>query len=233
MKNFHKQFGNCDSVSNYCASISVDYPEFTQAKNEMILDSLNGIVKRLTLQPVFETKTGSLEELSDYLINDYKKVKKEFPDSPIQYELERKVNILLNQSGILSLEYIEYSFLGGAHPNGVRTFLNLNTETGKEISLDELLVKGYEKKLNSIGEKNFRVVRNLKGDDELEKNGFWFKDNKFALNKNFLITRSGLTFYFNDYEIAPHVMSPTEVIIKFDDLKDLIDRDGLLRGIME
>jgi hypothetical protein len=233
IKYFNKKFGNCDSASNNCVSISVEYPQFTYARNSRVVDSLSSRINKMILQPVFEIKSKSLEDLSETLINDYKKFKKEFPDSPSRYELERKVYVSLNQHGIISLEYTENSFLGGAHPNTVKTFLNINSDSGKKIFLSDLLINGFEKKLNQLGELEFRKVRQLKPEDDLGKSGFWFKDNKFLLNENFLMTKPGLVFYFNDYEIAPHSMGPTEIILKFDEIKDLVNRDGLLTGLLK
>ncbi len=228
IKNFDKSYGDCGSASNNCVTISIEYPTFTYAKNQAVVDTLNARISKMILQPVFQVKSKSLEELSDTLINDYKRFKKKFPDSPSRYELERIVNVLLNQHGIISLEYAENYFLGGAHPNSVRTFLNINANSGGKISLSDLLISGFEKRINNIAEIEFRKVRLLKPDDDLGKAGFWFKDNKFLLNENFLITKDGLTFYFNDYEIAPHSVGPTEIKLKYDEIKDLINPEGLL-----
>lgn len=233
VRNFDKYYGDCGAASSNCVSISVNYPEFTYAENYSVVDTLNKKIGKMILQPVFQVKSKSLDELSDTLINDYKRFKKKFPDSPSRYELERIVNVQLNQLGIISLEYTENSFLGGAHPNSVRTFININAGSGGKINLRDLLTSGFEKKLNYLGEVEFRKVRLLKPDDDLEKAGFWFKAGKFILNENFLITRSGLTFYFNDYEIAPHSFGPTEIKLKYDEIKDFINPDGLLAELLK
>ena len=231
VKSFSKNFGGCDSLSNYCASLKLNYPLFTAADNDFIKDSLNNRIKRMILSPVFQWKSNTPDQLADSLFSDYKRIKKEFPDSPIRYELERKTDVLLNSVEIIALEFYEFSYLGGAHPNSVKIYTNLSPRTGREISLDELLIKGYEEKLNSVGERKFREERNIKPEDDLEKAGFWFKDNKFLLNRNFLVSNSGLRFFFNDYEIAPHSLGPTEIFISFEQIKDLINPESLLTGL--
>ncbi len=35
-------------------------------------------------------------------------------------------------------------------------------------------------------------------------------------------------FYFNPYEIAPYSMGPTEILIPYDEIKNIIKEDGLL-----
>ncbi len=231
MKYFSRTSGNCDSLSNNCVSVKAEYPQFRSAVQSGASDSLNNLVRELINSPVFEKKNNSLEELSSYLIDDYAKIKKRFPDSPIVYQLERNVNVILNQAGIVSLEYSEDSFLGGAHPNSIRKFFNINSETGGRILLSELLIKNYKTELNRIAEKKFREARNLKPDEEFDKAGFWFRDNKFELTSNYLITKTGLTFFFNDYEVAPHAVGPTEITIKYGEIGNLINPDGLLNGL--
>ncbi len=233
MKSFTKEFGECGSLSNYCVSVKINYPFFTATKNPVIKDSLNSQIDRMILQPVFEWKINSLEKLADSLIADYKKLKTEFPDIPIRYELERRINVILNKGNIISLEFKEYSFLGGAHPNSLMNFINLNIRTGQKIALDQLFKKGFEEELNLIGEKKFREARQLNLEDNLEKSGFWFKENKFSLTSNFLITQAGLKFFFNDYEVAPHAIGPTEIFISYNEIKYMINNEGLLSSFIE
>jgi hypothetical protein len=183
--------------------------------------------------PVFDLKINSLEKLADSLIADYKRLKNKFPDAPLRYELERSVTVTLNKRDLISIEFDEYSFLGGAHPNSLILFSNINSKTGLKISLDQLFINGFEKELNSIAEKRFREARGLKPEDDLERSGFWFKDNKFALTANFLITKSGIKFYFNDYEVAPHAVGPTEIYIPFDEIKKFIIPGGILSEILQ
>ncbi len=233
MKYFSRTSGNCDSLSNNCVSVKAEYPHFKSAVQSGAPDSVNNLVHTLITSPVFEKKTNTLEELSGYLEEDYAKLKKQFPDSPIIFQLERTVSVVLNQSGIVSLEYSEESFLGGAHPNSIRKFFNIDTETGRKILLSELFVKNYEAELNRLAERKFREARNLKPDEELDKAGFWFRENKFELTLNYLITKTGLTFFFNDYEVAPHAVGPTEITIKYGEIGNLINPDGLLNWLQK
>jgi hypothetical protein len=233
-KNFSKQYGNCnDSSFSHCTSIKMNYPSFSFTPVPFVKDSLNKYVQAMVLLPVFEKKSNSLDELADSLIEDYKRTMKEFPEGPLNYTLERNVTVVLNQHGIISLELSEYSFLGGAHPNGVVAYNNYELSTGKKIMLNDILLSGYEKILNPLAEKEFRKVRELKPDESLEKAGFWFKNDKFKLTDNFAIQKNGLKFFFNDYEVGPHVMGATEIFISYSEIKQIIKKDGLLSSFIE
>lgn len=233
-KNFSKQYGKCDdSVFAHCASIKMNYPVFTYTEVPFVKDSLNKYVREMTLLPVFEKKSNSLDELADSLIEDYKRTIKEFPDAPIRYELERNVTVVFNQYGVIALELNEYSYLGGAHPNRVIVYNNYEQSTGKKILLNDILSSGYEKVLYSLAEKEFRKVRGLKPDESLEAAGFWFKDDKSKLTDNYVIQKDGLKFLFNDYEVGPHALGTTEIFIPYSGIKQIIKADGLLSDIAE
>ncbi len=233
-KDYSKQYGNCsDSSFAHCASIKMTYPFFSYTPETFVKDSLNKYVLEKMLCPVFEKKYSTLNLLADSLIADYKKVIKKFPTAPISYKLERIITVLTNLHGIICLEYMENSFLGGAHPNGIRYFDNYDLSNGKKITLNEILKSGYDETLNNAAEKEFKKVRGVKPDETYEAAGFWFKDNKFQLTKNFAILKNGLKFYFNDYEIGPHVMGPTEIFVQYSDIKQIMKDDGLITALIQ
>lgn len=219
---FSKAFDSSNVSSENYVHVKADFIEFTAAQNKTVKDSLNKKVMSFVDAPVFEMKTKNLDELFTTLVADYKKLKKDFPESPAVYELERSVEVINQNSKFISLKLSEYSFLGGAHPNSVMLFINIDLKTGMTIKLEELFVKDYLEILNKIAEKQFRIKRELKPDENLEEAGFWFKDNKFSVNDNFAVERGELVFYFNDYEVAPHAVGPTEIRISLKEIKDLI-----------
>lgn len=227
-KSFSKTFDSTVANSESFVNVKVDYVEFTQASSATVKDSLNKIVEGYIKAPIFEEKTKTLEELAQSLINDYKKQKKEFPDFPAGYELERNVEVLYSNDKLVCVKFNEYSFLGGAHPNSVMLYTNIELQTGRTIKLDELFIAGYKDELNKIAEKHFRKERELKAGENLENAGFWFKENKFSVNENFAITKSGLSFFFNDYEITSHAAGPTFIEIPFTELASIVKPSGFI-----
>jgi len=67
----------------------------------------------------------------------------------------------------------------------------------------------------------------LNPEDDLEKDGGLF-ENKIAYNDNFAVTKEGLKFYYNNYEIAPYASGPTEILITYSELNDLISKNSIL-----
>lgn len=76
-------------------------------------------------------------------------------------------------------------------------------------------------------------MKQLGPDDDLGSAGFWFENNKFSLNDNFLILDSGLVFYYNNYEITAYAFGPTELEIPYTKIKTLVDEKNILKDLVK
>lgn len=137
------------------------------------------------------------------------------------------MEVIRNCPNLLSLQYSHYWYTGGAHPNSSRTYWHFNPQTGKQIQLSDLFVKGYAPQLNAIAEQYFRQAKKLEADASLNQAGFWFEKDKFQVNTNFALAPKGLIFFFNTYEIGPYVIGSTELLIPYAELKGLIKQQAL------
>jgi hypothetical protein len=43
---------------------------------------------------------------------------------------------------------------------------------------------------------------------------------------------SGLLFYYNPYEIAPYAVGPTELLLTYEALEPIMDKEGCLKSII-
>lgn len=166
-------------------------------------------------------------------IDEYESFTKEFPDSYQSWFIEKTGDVKLNKGNVFSIDYLEYAFTGGAHPNTYVTFKNFNLSDGEEIKLDEIISADKKQELTNIAETEFRKLKDLTREADLGQAGFWFENNKFYLNDNFLITDSSLVFYYNNYEITAYAFGPTELTIPFSRIKPLIGEKKLLKGLID
>ncbi|GAB6281308.1 MAG: hypothetical protein STSR0008_00470 [Ignavibacterium sp.] len=235
-KTTHKKFGDCTNDTENCFNISFNYPiilwhsqHYVKTENDTIKNFLNSIINEMMLSSIYyEKKTYNNEDdFFNDLKNEFENFTNEFPEAASQWDLNRNVKIIYNSNNIISLEYSEYYYLGGAHPNSVVLYKSFNLNNEKQILINDIFTENNFIKLNSIAENIFRKKWKLKKDDDLEKAGFWFENNKFALNNNFAITKDGLIFYYNNYEIAPYVFGPTELFIPFSEIKNLINSNSV------
>jgi len=230
---YHKKSAGCNgSVQDNCAEIKIEFPQFTM-NNKTVEEKINSAVYNNFVKGLSDTSfSASFEEIMDRFINEYDAFIKEYSDSPQRWIIERTGKIIFNKVNIISLDCTDYSYTGGAHPNTYVTFINFNLKNGNEIKLDELIQPSSQNELRMIAELEFRILKELKPDDDLGQAGFWFENNQFKLNDNFLITDSSLVFYYNNYEITAYAFGPTELVIPYLKIKNLVDENSLLSPLM-
>ena len=229
-KKYEDRTGDCDSAySNNCAQIKIEFPQVEYSQKPAVANRINKFIRDYLLQPLFdENPPESVEKLIDKFLREYETFKSDFPEAFQLWSLERTGKVRHNSDYIFSMELSEYSYLGGAHPNTYINFVNYNLKSGEEIKLIDLFIDNFEEDLDRIAESEFRKLKELSKTENLDEAGFWFDDNRFHLNDNFLITDSSLIFYYNNYEITAYAFGPTELEISYLKIKDLIKSDGLL-----
>jgi Protein of unknown function (DUF3298) len=229
MKDRVLTIGDCDSAGRGCVRGSFRYPEIHAPSSGPLRDSVDYFLKSFLYAQFREgSPCATFDDLMGQLGEEYKNLREEFRDYTLGWELTRNVEVLADTCGIVSFRATEFSFLGGAHPNSAVRLAVVAVPSGKKVLLNECLVEGAEARLVAEVEREFRKVRNLLPDAGLEAAGFWFKDGKFVLPANIAVEPSGLLFYYNDYEIAPHSMGPTEVKVPFESLQGVLSPDGPL-----
>lgn len=167
------------------------------------------------------------QEYANGFISGFESFKAQEKEYGQTWFLDISNKVVAQRPGYLSLLNTFVSYEGGAHPNTVFTYLNYDPAGHREILLDSLLVPGGKAKLTSVAEKIFRAQEKLAPKASLA-DGYFFKDNVFALNDNFTITDKGLMFLYNPYEIKAYVFGKTELTIPFAELKDIARPNSLL-----
>ncbi|MBS1500681.1 MAG: DUF4163 domain-containing protein [Bacteroidetes bacterium] len=198
-----------------CTEISVVYPIFAgdKALNSAVISDLTN---NLGLS---EYKDNNLEQLVRHYFSAYKQDKASNPG--VIYDMKGSDSVLRQDSSIATLQLSGYSYLGGAHGGSITKFLNWNTRTNKKITLEDILLGDFNQKLTAAGERIFRKQEKLSDTTSL-KNDYFFKDGRFALNDNFLITPIGLRFLYNEYEIKSYAAGQTSILIPYSQIKSLL-----------
>ena len=232
---YQKQSEGCDSLrDDNCAKIKIEFPQILSFGNGLVKEKINNSISVLFTQDILGgNKSNDFETQMNSFIEEYESLIKEFPDAYQSWFIERTGEVKLNKGNIFSIDYMEYSFTGGAHPNTSVTFKNFSLSNGEEIKLDQIISTDKQSELTKIAEAEFRKLEELTSDADLGQAGFWFENNKFYLNDNFLITDSSLVFYYNNYEITAYAFGPTELTIPYSKITPLIREKTLLKGLIE
>lgn len=204
--------------------IDITWPVFDEDKgNTKFAIMLNKLVTGL-----LPSANANVKQSVDDMVATYKSMEQE-DDFGMYWTFTSDIGAYFPTDNIVSIVKSEYEYAGGAHGNGMTLYFNVDEETQKVLTVDDLLIPGGKEKLNLIAEKIFRKDYQLGEDELLHEAGYWFEDEKFKLNENFLIDNGALQFTFNPYEVAPYAAGTPEVRIKFSDIKDLIRKDGPLK----
>ncbi|MEO6150764.1 MAG: DUF3298 domain-containing protein [Mucilaginibacter sp.] len=199
-----------------CTHITIKYPEFKGHAN------LNDTIKSKLLNIFMAEKPDtSFSEYTKNFINQYIEFKKDDPRTDIFFVLESYSKVVLQDSGLVTLEIGGYNFQGGAHGGAYTGYINWDTKADKNLTLDDILTDGYHTDLTKIAEGLFRKEEKLTDTSSLA-NDYFFKDNRFALNENFLVTPLGLKFLYNQYEIKPYAAGQTELLVPYAQIKKLM-----------
>ncbi len=227
-----REYGDCSDNDASCAKISAEYPELSNPGSDSLVLMIQNKIYVMIKKPVIgEEEFESFEEMAKHFLTEYQNFKREFPDSPQSWEVDRDVKVSFNKNSIFSFEFEEFSFTGGAHPNTTYSYFNYDLVSGHQIQLNELFGKSAYTKILEIAERTFREKYEIDPSRSLDDEGYWFKNNRFYLPENFLITDKYLTFLFNSYEVAPYSMGEIKFEIPFAEVKDLIENESLLAKI--
>jgi len=221
---FERTIEDCQQRPSPCAKLSLSYPEITRARTEQVRDSLNHGILRPILQSIdIKGSKASPQELAEELFFYYDRVVKEFPDYAAQWYIERSARIVLDTLGILSVQYSDHLYTGGAHPLEQELYRLFDTRSGSPITVDSLLARGGKERLLALAEREFRRVRGIPPERSLNSEGFWFRSSRFLLAPNIGLSSRGLELAYNPYEIAPYAMGSTHLVLPYDSLEGVLD----------
>jgi hypothetical protein len=199
-----------------CSNAKITWPVFTAQNpiNDTIAHQLL-VINRIGEKPDNDLHSQAKNFIKAYMDDSLRK-----SNPGMVYTLESSATVIRQDSSLATIQIDRYLYAGGAHGSTYTGFINWNIKASKKISLEDLFAPGYETKLTAIAEKIFRKDEKL-GDTSSLKN-YFFKDQKFALNNNFLVTPVGIRFLYNEYEIKPYVDGTTELLIPYLQIKHLL-----------
>ena len=79
--------------------------------------------------------------------------------------------------------------------------------------------------LLGVVEKVFRKQQGLLPQHNLEERGYFLRDGRFFLPANIGMSKKGLIFYYNPYEIAAYALGPIEVTVPYEQLNGILRTD--------
>lgn len=164
-------------------------------------------------------RAGSAEALAAEFLAQHRVFVADFPEVTARWSFEVSVDAVYNTDSVATLDIVEFTFTGGAHPNTRRRLVSFDVDTGRLLGAEDLTrdVEG----LAAVAEAHLRSDRGLGPDDDLEAAGFWLPEGGFTLPDNMGVVAEGIVFHWDAYEIAPYAMGPIDVTIPVADLTEV------------
>ncbi len=207
-----------------CTSATFKYPVFNgqQALNDTIGQRLANL-----FAPDGRTRYANPQQAAAALVAQYADNKKngDVHSAQMHYALNSHATVIRQDSTLITLELSGYDFTGGAHGLNLTSFINWDARLHKTLQLNDVFAAGYEQKLNQIAEQIFRKNELLSPAASLADD-YFFKNAKFVLNNNFVITPLGLRFVYNPYEIKPYAAGQTTIDIPYTQISKLLRPGG-------
>jgi len=180
------------------------------------------------------------EKYVDNFIRNYKEEEKNFQLDMENHETELDESwysieetltnqIVYNRNDIISFTVYKEGYYGGAH--GFHNYDNrvIDLKTGLRITEDDIFTGDYQDDLAKIIVDAIALSNNVEI-AELENIGF-FNVGEIYPNRNFFADEKGLTYTYNEYEIAAYVVGPVSVHIPYDNIRHLLRRTSPIAAI--
>ncbi|MCS6955883.1 MAG: DUF4163 domain-containing protein [Chitinophagales bacterium] len=222
----HFELKDTQCKSKNCTSVNFQYVYF-EGENA---DTLNKVVDEYIGASFVDDSLvkQTPEQAAQAFIEMYREVQKEFPDADMPWYLKRKLMVDTQFNNIITLEYSESSYTGGAHGSYFTQYNSYQLKPFKILWIGDFLLNPKDTSiLIKIAESVFREDQKLGAYDNLEEAGFFFENGIFRLNDNFHFTSTGLEFHFNIYEIQPYAMGEYKLLIPYNKIDNLLNKSML------
>ena len=121
-------------------------------------------------------------------------------------------------NGVINYTFHEDYYGGGAHPTQLVTIQRFDMQTGRTLGLWDVFSDSCSNTLKGLLTKKLMDREEVKTLDELHEKGFLEMVDMF-LPQNFWMDKDSLSFFFNQYDIAPYALGQTSLSFSYDELK--------------
>ena len=147
------------------------------------------------------------------------------------YKLNLENEILYNRNNFISFVVKNINYEGGAHGSNSIYGYVIDLNTGNFLTEEDFAGKNYKKNISSIIVNKIASARGFNDASQLEYVGYNAIED-IVSNDNFTIDDKGITYYFNEYEIAAYFVGITEVFIPYEELKAYITNDNPISSLV-
>lgn len=226
-----------DSTKPAC-NLTLKYAYISQSADSILEDSINTILRTQMLGDKYwqTDNRNAVRSYADQYVETYRKDLEPMyledaanqGDSAItgawySYYKNLESEVIYYRQGLLvyQIDYDEYT--GGAHGMYSTHYLNIDLYTKSILTLDQLFTGDYNDLLTDLIWNQLMADNQVTTRDELEEMGYGTTGD-ITPSENFYLSKDGITFYYNVYDITPYAMGPVTVTIPYQMMEHLLDQ---------
>lgn len=122
------------------------------------------------------------------------------------------------REGIINYTFKEDYYGGGAHPTQIVTIKRFNALSGTPIELWDVFADSCSNSLKSLLTDKLMELKGAGSMDDLREIGYLDMVDMF-IPTNFWMDKDSLSFFFNQYDIAPYALGQTSLTFSYEELK--------------
>src|SRR5690554_5528799 len=215
-----ESFEEC--VGEACAKVALAYLVFEG--DSVLAEIINRQIaeQNISMWVTGDQQYSGMEEAVSSFFDGYKSFRTDFPDAPQEWTFETEAKLTHQSDSLVSIRFENFSYLGGAHPNTVVIYLNLDLSENANVLVHEKMLVDRDKLLE-LAEEKFREYHEVDPAVKLEDDGRFFLDKgKFFLPAAMGYEGEEFILLYNAYEIGPYVMGRTELRFALEELEGVV-----------
>lgn len=187
------------------------------------------------LSPKNAAEANMKDYITEYLKleDEYKSEKLQGNESPVwmNYVSESKSSVLFNNEQFFCFETEAYTFTGGAHGLTAIIYQTIILDSGRMMTLNDLFDEADLNKVAKLLKEKLATDLGYTAINKLEEVGY--DVDAIIPTENFSISKNGINWLYNQYEIAAYVVGQPQIFLSYAVLENYIKPDSPIRSLMQ
>jgi hypothetical protein len=212
-----------DEAGEHCVEFNIKYPVFAggdvaAAVNKSVQDYLLSAVggdAKFAFEVALDSAYTRFEQM-------YEQDRKDIPEIAMGYSTQISCAVSYLNKKVATVQMEGYSFTGGAHGNPFGSITSYDLKNnGKPLG-----IKDFVQDTNAVRpllETAYKISKGLKASDPLT-DVTYPEMTQLPMPANVGVAAEGIRFYYNAYEVAPYAVGPADIVLPWETLGTLADR---------
>jgi len=164
-----------------------------------------------------------LDSIKNYYKNDYLSLKEGLTEeekkdlltsASLNWFQDSETTIETISENLSTIHHINTIYTGGAHGSHKEIFLNLNLSNNTVLEIYDVFTEDGLIILPNLIDQSFRALNKIDPSASLADWGF-YTNRIETISEEFRVNKKGVSFIYNDYEIAPYSTMPIKIFLPY------------------